>query len=138
MNSGPAQTATDFCALISGSLVNSLLEMMEDAAEVNTALEKIGYRVARRLAHDFARRSERVETADAVIGVIVLQWSGAIGNSRVKPETIENEKSYRLKFEKSVYTKQVHHCQCCSAGGRAFARSRTPRQGSRFSSSNRF
>jgi hypothetical protein len=107
MNSGPAQTATDFCALIYGSLVSSLLEITEEATEVNQTLEKIGYRVGRRLAHDFARRTDRIESADALVALIIRQWSGAIGNSTVSQETIERDKHYRLKFERSVYTKQV-------------------------------
>jgi hypothetical protein len=107
MNSGPAQIASDFCALIYGSLVNSLLEMTEAAEEVNSTLNAIGYRVGRRLAHDFARRPDRVESPDNLINVIIRQWSGAIGNSQASAETIEKDKHYHLRFEKSVYTKQV-------------------------------
>jgi hypothetical protein len=107
MNSGPAQSAIDFCALIYGSLVSSLLEMTEDSSDVNATLEKIGDRVGRRLAHDFARRPERVETPDAVVSVISRQWTGAIGNSQMTCQTIEKDKRYQLRFEKSVYTKQV-------------------------------
>jgi hypothetical protein len=107
MNSGPAQSAVDFCALIYGSLVSSLLEMTEDPSEIDRTLDALGFRLGCRLAHDFARRVDRVDGLDAVIGVIEKQWSGAIGNSQVEREVLERDRHYVLKFHKSVYTKQL-------------------------------
>jgi hypothetical protein len=106
-------SSIDLSALIYGSLVKSLLEIKQDASAVTSKLEDIGFRIGRRLAHDFARDRNlaRPETPDAVIHSVILPNSqrliGDSGNYAIIA-TPTSENSYRLEFSKSVYTKHVN------------------------------
>jgi hypothetical protein len=110
MNPGPAAAAAEFSALIYGSLVSSLLDMIEDTSDVNAKLDELGYRIGLRLAHNFAhdRKLERVESANALISdVIIKNWQNALGQSVARCQVV-GENSFTIHFEASTFTKHVH------------------------------
>jgi hypothetical protein len=78
---------------------------------VNAKLDDIGYRIGRRLAHEFAkdRRLERVDTDESIIAdVIVRNWQFVMGFSAAKVQKAEGETpSVTIQFEPSFYTKNV-------------------------------
>jgi hypothetical protein len=109
MMPGPAISASEFSALIYGSLVSSLLDMVEDTADVNAKLDELGYRIGLRLAHDFARerKLERVETPSALISeVIIRNWQNTIGQSAARFQPVGDD-SFTIQFETSAFTRHV-------------------------------
>jgi hypothetical protein len=83
----------DLASLIYGSIVTTLLDLVDSVDEVNKHLDAIGYRIGLRLAHEFAsdRTANRAEpTPDTIISDIILNhWSWIVGPSSGQPPDAE-------------------------------------------------
>jgi hypothetical protein len=115
LTQAPAPPLAEFSAAIYGSLVSTLLDITESIADVNAKLDAIGYRVGRRLAHEFARdgKLERVDTEDSVISNVLLRiWQSSLGWSAARAQKLsppEAEHSrISIAFDPSFYTRNVN------------------------------
>jgi hypothetical protein len=115
LTQAPAPPLAEFSAVIYGSLVATLLDVTESVAEVNAKLDAIGYRVGRRLAHEFARdpKLERVDTEDSVISNVIIRiWQSSMGWSAATARKVSppgaDQSQIRIAFEPSFYTRSVN------------------------------
>jgi hypothetical protein len=110
-----AKAAPDFSSLVYGSLVTTLLELVESVDDVNARLDTIGYRVGRHLAHSFARdkKLNRAEmTSDSSVyniinNIFIRHWPSFSGSSSPPHPRQMGDSEYLIVFPHSVYTRNV-------------------------------
>jgi hypothetical protein len=102
-------TQNDFTALVYGSLVVSLLGMTENPSDVNGKLDEMGYRIGRRLAHDYARdRSlDQVESPESVVNCVLLHKSRVLPGHGVPTLQSKSPDQFVLKYDRAGFTKNV-------------------------------